>query len=59
MICIVVQMVRCGVGWLSKLHATMEVFHGGGVSEAVHDLMYQGLDVLKLDICLMFLPWKR
>jgi len=27
----------------------MEVFHGGSVAEAVHGLMYQGLDLL-LDV---------
>jgi len=52
-------MVRWGVGWLSKCCATMEVFYGGGVSEVVHGLMYQDLDGLKLDVCLMFFPWKR
>ncbi len=49
---------KLGVGWLSKHCAMMEVFHGGGVLEAVCGLMYQGLDILELDICLLFPPEK-
>jgi len=50
---------KVGVGWLLKCHAMTEVFHGGGVSEAVHGLMYQDLNGLKLDVYLMFPPRKR
>ena len=55
LICVVVPMIRWRVGWLSKRRATTEVFHGGAVSEAVRELMYQDLDALELDDCVMFL----
>jgi len=55
---IIVQMVRWKVGWLTKLHESTEVFHGGSVSRVVHSLMYQDLDGLKLGLYLMISPRK-
>jgi len=54
---VVFQMVRWGVGWLSKLRDLMEVFHGGGVARAICSLMYEDRTLLELGGFLMFFPW--